>query len=94
MSNISVAVLGAGMVGVATALALQKKQPKHLGDCLVEMGLASEEDIVNVLEAQLKIPGYRTGTKTGTARLQAATGGGAENTHDGGCGQRRQHNGQ
>lgn len=26
-------------------------------------------------EAQLKIPGYRTGTKTGTARLQAATGG-------------------
>ena len=30
----------------------------------------------------------------GLVPQQAATGGGAENTHDGGCGQRRQHNGQ
>jgi type IV pilus assembly protein PilB len=39
-----------------SALALQKKYHRHLGDCLVEMGFATEEDIVNVLETQLRIP--------------------------------------
>ena len=41
---------------LASALALQKKYHRHLGDCLVEMGYATEEDIVNVLETQLRIP--------------------------------------
>ncbi len=38
------------------ALALQKKNRKKLGDCLVQLGFASEEDIVNVLSFQLNIP--------------------------------------
>ena len=38
------------------ALALQKKNRKKLGDCLVKLGFASEEDIVNVLSYQLNIP--------------------------------------
>ena len=41
---------------LSSALALQKKYHRHLGDCLVEMGYAAEEDIVNVLETQLRIP--------------------------------------
>jgi type IV pilus assembly protein PilB len=41
---------------LSSALALQKKYHRHLGDCLVEMGYATEEDIVNVLETQLRIP--------------------------------------
>ena len=38
------------------ALTIQKKYHRHLGDCLVEMGYATESDIVNVLETQLRIP--------------------------------------
>ena len=38
------------------ALALQKKNRKKIGDCLVQLGFASEEDIVNVLSFQLNIP--------------------------------------
>jgi type IV pilus assembly protein PilB len=37
------------------ALTMQRKLRRHLGDCLVEMGYATETDIVNVLETQLKI---------------------------------------
>jgi type IV pilus assembly protein PilB len=38
------------------ALTRQRKQNKHLGDCLVEMGLVTEENIVDVLVDQLGIP--------------------------------------
>ena len=38
------------------ALALQQKNRKKLGDCLVQLGFASEEDIVNILSFQLNIP--------------------------------------
>lgn len=38
------------------ALELQKKTRKRLGDCLVQLGFASEDDIVNVLGVQLNIP--------------------------------------
>ena len=38
------------------ALELQKKTRKRLGNCLVQLGFASEDDIVNVLGVQLNIP--------------------------------------
>ena len=38
------------------ALELQKKNRKRLGNCLVQLGFASEDDIVNVLGVQLNIP--------------------------------------
>ncbi len=41
---------------LAEALELQKKSRKRLGDCLAQLGFASEEDIVNVLGVQLNIP--------------------------------------
>ena len=41
---------------LSEALELQKKSRKRLGDCLAQLGFASEEDIVNVLGVQLNIP--------------------------------------
>ena len=38
------------------ALAMQKKTHKRLGDCLMKLGFATEDDIVNVLSTQLNIP--------------------------------------
>ncbi len=38
------------------ALALQQKNRKKLGDCLVQLGFATERDIMAVLSAQLNIP--------------------------------------
>ena len=38
------------------ALAMQKKTRKRLGDCLVKLGFATEDDVVNVLSTQLNIP--------------------------------------
>jgi type IV pilus assembly protein PilB len=50
------------------ALAMQKKYHRHLGDCLVEMGYATEEDIVNVLETQLHTRASTSGASASTRR--------------------------
>ncbi len=44
------------MEQLETALAMQKKMHKYLGDCLIELGYCTDDNIAHVLSLQLQIP--------------------------------------